>query len=114
MQVYNQTRNVWLISNGRLANSFWSRLRGLLGAAPLQPGEGLVLAGEKSIHTLFMSFPIDVIYVDNTHKVVRIDHNMVPFRLGPFVTQAAYVLEMPVGTIAKTDTQPGDQLKFNV
>ncbi len=112
MQVFNQTRDVFLISQGRLADTFWSRLRGLLGANPLQKGEGLILAGEKSIHTIFMGFPIDVVYVDKNHKIIRIDSNMVPYRLGPFVTRSAYVLEMPVGTIASTDSQIGDQLKF--
>ena len=112
MQVFNQTRKVFLITQGRLANTFWLRLRGLLGSAPLQKGEGLVLAGEKSIHTIFMGFPIDVVYVDKNYKIIRTDPNMVPYRLGPFVTQSAYVLEMPVGTIAHTASQVGDQLKF--
>jgi uncharacterized membrane protein (UPF0127 family) len=112
MQVLNQSRQLPLIRQGRLANTFWSRLRGLLGTAPLQKEEGLILVGEKSIHTFFMSFPIDVIYVDKRFKVIRIDANMVPYRLGPFVAQSAYVLEMPVGTIAATATQAGDQLKF--
>ena len=112
MYVYNQTQNVPLITNGRLADTFWLRLRGLLGASPLQKGEGLVLAGEKSIHTLFMGFAIDVVYVDKQFKVIRTTSNMVPYRLGPFITQSAYVLEMPVGTINQTSTQVGDQLSF--
>jgi uncharacterized membrane protein (UPF0127 family) len=97
---------------GRVANTFWLRLRGLLGSKPLQQGEGLVLVGEKSIHTLFMSFPIDVVYADKQGQVIRIDPNMVPYRLGPFVTRSAYVLEMPVGTITSTATAVGDQLKL--
>jgi len=112
MKVFNQTRNELLITKGRLANSFWSRLKGLLGSAPLQAGEGLILAGEKSIHTLFMTFPIDVVYVDKNYRVIRVDAHMVPYRLGPFISKSAYILEMPVGTIAGTATQAGDQLKF--
>jgi uncharacterized membrane protein (UPF0127 family) len=112
MRVFNQTRNQPLITQGRLANTFWLRLRGLLGASPLQKGEGLILAGEKSIHTLFMKFPIDVVYVDKNYKIIRADANMAPYRLGPFVAQSAYVLEMPTGTIANTATETGDQLKF--
>ena len=112
MQVFNKTQDAVLITQGRLANTFWLRLRGLLGADPLQEGEGLVLAGEKSIHTLFMGFPIDVVYVDKNYKVIRVDSNMVPYRLGPFVTQSAYVLEMPVGIISQTNTQIDDHLKF--
>lgn len=114
MQVINQTRNLPLIRQGRLANTFWQRLRGLLGAAPLQKEEGLVLVGEKSIHTLFMGFPIDVVYADKDYRVIRADENMVPYRLGPFLRRSAYVLEMPVGTITATNTQVGDLLRFEV
>ena len=112
MRVHNQTRQVPLITHGRIANTFWSRLRGLLGAAPLHEGEGLILVGEKSIHTFFMGFPIDVVYLDKAHRVIRIDANMVPYRLGSFVVRSAFVLEMPVGTIDRTETQVGDQLKL--
>jgi hypothetical protein len=112
MEVVNQTRNVTLISKARIADRFLLRLRGLLGSAPLKNKEGLVLVGVKSIHTLFMGFSIDVVYVDKSYKVIRIDENMIPYRLGSYVGQAAYVLEMPVGTIAETSTVVGDQLKF--
>ncbi len=112
MRIFNQTRNVPLITQGRLADTFWLRLKGLLTTASLEKGEGLTLVGEKSIHTLFMRFPIDVLYVDKTHKVIRADINMVPYRLGSFVRQSAYILEMPVGTIADTATAVGDKLIF--
>lgn len=112
MRVINQTRQTTLMTNGRVADTFWLRLKGLLGAAPLQQGEGLVLVGEKSIHTLFMGFSIDIVYVDRSYQVIRVDEDMVPYRLGPLVLKSAYVLEMPVGTIADTATAVGDQLKF--
>jgi uncharacterized membrane protein (UPF0127 family) len=111
-QVFNQTREVSLIVRGRLANTFWLRLRGLLGAAPLREGEGLILVGEKSIHTFFMGFPIDVVYADKAGRVIRADTRMVPYRLGPFVTRSAYILELPGGAITSTGTQVGDQLRF--
>ena len=112
MRVFNQTRNVPLLSQARVADTFWLRLRGLLGVSSLPKEEGLILIGEKSIHTFFMKFPIDVLYVDKNYKVIRADPNMIPYRLGPFVSQAAYVVEMPVGTIANTVTKVGDQLNF--
>lgn len=113
MRVFNQTRDLPLITRGRVADTFWLRLRGLLGTSALQKEEGLILVGEKSIHTLFMRFPIDVVYVNKNYEVIRTDINMVPYRLGPFVTQSAYVLELPVGVIAETATQVGDQLRFD-
>jgi uncharacterized membrane protein (UPF0127 family) len=112
MRVFNQTRNTLLVSRGCLANTFWLRLRGLLGVAALESGEGLILVGEKSIHTLFMKFPIDVVYVNKDYQVIRTDDNMTPYRLGPFIFQSAYVVEVPIGTIADTATEVGDQLRF--
>lgn len=112
MQVYNKTRNAALITQGRVADTFWLRLKGLLGTSPLKQGEGLVLVGEKSIHTLFMGFAIDVVYVNKDYRIIRVQDNMIPYRLGPFVGQAAYVLELPIGIIAESKTQVGDQLSF--
>jgi uncharacterized membrane protein (UPF0127 family) len=108
----NESKDSVLFKEGLLATSFWQRLRGLLGRPPLQEGEGLVLKGDKSIHTFFMGFPIDVVYLDREGRVVHLTEDMVPHRIGPFVGAAAYVLELPVGTIARTATAVGDQVSF--
>ena len=113
MQVQNQTRGQPLITRGELAQSFWARLRGLMGRRALGEGEGLILVGEKSIHTFFMRFPIDVVYADRAWRVVRLDPAMPPNRIGPIVRQAAYILELPVGVIQATGTAVGDQLSLH-
>jgi len=110
MQVINQTRNFTLIAHARLANTFWQRFWGLMGVKALAHNEGLILVGDKSIHTFFMRFPIDVVYVDKNFSVLRTDSRMRPNRIGPFVSRAAYILEMPVGVIAASHTQAGDTL----
>jgi uncharacterized membrane protein (UPF0127 family) len=110
MQIDNGTRGQSLVSRAELADTFWSRLRGLLGRSSLEAGEGLVLKGEKSIHTFFMKFSIDVIYVDQGWRVLRLDTAMPPYRIGPLVPQSAYVVELPVGVIKSTKTRVGDQL----
>ena len=112
MHVFNETRQTLLIQQARVADTFWLRLKGLLGSAPLKKQEGLILVGEKSIHTWFMGFPIDVLYVDKDFKVIRADEAMGPYRLGSFISKSAYILEMPIGTIMTTQTTVGDQLKF--
>ncbi len=114
MRVFNQTRNSFLMTQGRVADTFWLRLRGLLGADSLQQGAGLILVGEKSIHMFFMKFPIDVLYVDKNYQVIRADIDMKPYRIGSYVANSAYILEMAVGVIADTATQVGDQLEFIV
>ena len=110
MKIENQTRETVLMSTGRRADTFWLRLKGLLGSPPLKQGEGLLLVNEKSIHTLFMGFAIDVVYIDQANKVIKLTHAMPPWRLGPFVSQSAGIIELPPGVIDATNTTVGDQL----
>ena len=112
MQVDNQTRDRPLITRGELADTFWTRFRGLMGRTSLPEGGGLVLKGEKNIHTFFMKFPIDVVYADQTWRVVRVDTAMPPSRVAPFVARSTYILELPAGVIQATGTSVGDQLNL--
>jgi uncharacterized protein len=110
LRAANRTRNTILVTRGEIAASWWSRLRGLLGHPPLHSGEGLLLRGEKAIHTVGMSFAIDVVFLDRTGQVVHLIPAMGPLRASPFIGRATDVLELPAGTIAATGTQVGDQL----
>jgi hypothetical protein len=112
VRVTNQTRGCCLITGGRLAHSFWGRLRGLMGQSRLLAGDGLVLVGDKSIHTFFMRFPIDAVYVDRAWRVVRLEPDMPAWRFGPVVRRAAYVVELPAGVIRNSATAVGDQLTY--
>jgi uncharacterized membrane protein (UPF0127 family) len=113
MIIRNDTKNASLVDKGKVADTFFARLKGLLGSATLTKGEGLLITHEKSIHTFFMRYPIDVVYIDKNWQVIKVDCNMVPFRLGGYVTKAAYILELPGGTIQETQTTIGDQLSFS-
>lgn len=110
-QVVNLTREQTLVTKGRLANSFWSRFRGLMGNDGLQAGEGLLIVPCNSIHTHFMRFPIDVLYVGSDCEVVGIDHALRPWRFGRIHRGARFVLELPAGTAKATNTQVGDRLE---
>ncbi len=99
-----------LITHGELAETFWARFRGLMGRSSLRDGGGLVLKGDKGIHSFFMRFPIDVVYADWEARVVHLDPGMPPYRIGPIVPRAAYILELPDGVIQATETSVGDQL----
>jgi hypothetical protein len=59
---------------------------------------------------LFMSFAIDVIYLDRTLKVLALGESMAPWSVGRFVRGAHSVLELPIGAIASAGVQPGDQI----
>lgn len=114
LRAINRTRDTLLISEGVVATHWWSRLRGLLGHAPLQPGEGLLLRGEKAIHTIGMSFAIDVLFLDRTGCIVHLIPAMPPLRCSPLVARAVDVLELPAGTIARTHTAVGDQIELEI
>jgi len=102
------------MTRGRLADGFWGRLRGLMGQPGLPAGGGLVLVGDNSIHTFFMKFPIDVVYVDRAWRVVQLEPGMPAWRFGPVVRQAACIVELPAGVIRDSATGVGDQLMISV
>lgn len=114
LRAYNRTRNTTLVIRGAVAADWWSRLRGLLGHAPLQPGEGLLLRGEQAIHTFGMTFAIDVLFLDRAGRVVHLIPAMPPWRISPFVARARAVLELPAGIIAQTGTALGDQIELDI
>jgi uncharacterized protein len=111
LTVENVTRGVPVADHGRVANNPWTRLKGLIGVKELAPGFGLVIRPCNGVHCMFMSIPIDVLYVDKEDRVVALDEAMQPWAVGRIYRASRYVIELPAGTIAATGTQPGDQLR---
>jgi uncharacterized protein len=111
--VQNVTRDVIVAQDAEIADSLWGRFRGLMLRSPASfgPGSGLLIDPCSSIHMFFMRFPIDVLYVDREDRVVRVQHRIKPWRVGPLHTKGArYVVELPAGTIERTGTQVGDSI----
>ncbi len=108
MRAINQTRNAVLVEHGAVAANLWTRMRGLLGRPRLQAGDGLLLRGEKAIHTVGMAYPIDVLFLDPSGRVVHLYHSMPPLRASPYVWRARDILELPPGILASTGTVLGD------
>jgi uncharacterized membrane protein (UPF0127 family) len=112
LQVQNKTRNVSVVSKGRVAKNFWTRLRGLVGVKELAAGDGLLIQPCNQIHCMFMSIPIDVLYIGKDDRVLAVDVAMRPWAMGRLIRGGKRVLELPAGTIAATGTQVGDQLQI--
>ena len=110
LQVENSTRNVTLVSKGRVANNFFTRLRGLVGVKELAAGDGMLIQPCNQVHCMFMSIPIDVLYIGSDQRVLAIDASMRPWAMGRLIRGAKRVLELPAGTAAVTGTVVGDQL----
>jgi hypothetical protein len=113
LKVNNLTRAVTLVERGRVADNAWTRFKGLIGVRQLADGDGLAIIPCSGVHCMFMSIPIDVLYVDGQDRVVALDPNMKPWAVGRPHRGVRYVIELPAGTIARTSTQTGDQLQVS-
>ncbi len=94
---------------GELADNPLLRLRGLLGRRGLPAGEGLLLSPAPGIHTAFMRFPIDALFLDGNLRVLDIVEQMRPWRMASR-HRARAVLELAAGECARTGVQVGDRL----
>ncbi len=92
-----------------LADSPVTRLRGLLGRDGLEQGEGLLLRPASSIHTFFMRFSIDVVFLDRALVVLGIADDVDPWRAAS-QRGAKAVLELPAGESSRRGLTVGDQL----
>jgi hypothetical protein len=92
-----------------LADSPTARMRGLLGRDGLEQGEGLLLRPAASVHTFFMRFPIDVVFLDRALVVLGIEDAIGPWRAAS-QRGAKAVLELPAGESARRGLAVGDQL----
>ena len=92
-----------------LADSAVSRMRGLLGRDGLEQGEGLLLRPASSIHTFFMRFPIDAVFLDRDLAVLGIEDGIAPWRAAS-QRGAKAVLELPAGESSRRGLAVGDRL----
>jgi uncharacterized protein len=109
IRVRNETRGTLLADRADVADTSASRNRGLLKHERLEPGEGLWIVPCEAVHTFFMKFPIDLVYLDKQKVVKKVRHAVPAWRLSGCLT-ARSVLELPAGTAEQTGTRPGDRL----
>jgi uncharacterized membrane protein (UPF0127 family) len=107
--VRNITRGIVLADSADLADTSEKRRTGLLKHTELSPGDGLWIVPCESVHSFFMKFTIDVLYLDRARKVRGMRQEMKPWRVSACLP-AHSVLELPAGTIERTGTRKGDQL----
>ena len=105
----NHTRGTVLADAADVADTSGKRRTGLLKHTELAAGQGLWIVPCESVHTFFMKFPIDLVYMDKSRKVRKVRHAVPAWRLSACLS-AHSVLELPAGTVERTQTQAGDQL----
>jgi uncharacterized membrane protein (UPF0127 family) len=112
--VINLDRNTVLAHDLRIADSYWKRLRGLLGtsASEFSEGAALWITPCRAIHSLMMRFPFDVLFLDAAQRVVHLENNFAPGRIGRTIRNAESVLELPAQSLRHSGTAVGDHIKF--
>lgn len=113
IRLWNPRTGAVLARRVERARTPWARLKGLLGRNALREGDALCIEPCSSIHTFFMKFPIDALFLRRDGVVVRAVASMRPFRATRFYPSAAMVVELPAGTLARTGTREGDVLAFS-
>ena len=95
------------------ADTFWTRLKGLIGKSTLQLGEGLWITNCKQVHMIGMKFPISVVFVDKNLIVVGIVNTLKVGSVSSYIRKANSVIELPNNVLERNDIQLGDTLVIN-
>lgn len=111
VEVRNAARGERLGERIRVADSFWTRLRGLLGSDSLEEGEGLWIRPSRGVHMYGMSFALDVALLDDQHRVVATYPRLAPWKRTKVHSDARSALELAAGVLERTGTREGDRLE---
>jgi uncharacterized protein len=112
--VYNKTRETFVATEAKVADSYVTRLVGLLGKTRrwAQLGKGLWIVPSRGVHTIGMLFPIDLVFLSKDKEVVHVEEHVRPFRISKVSLKAMSVLELPPHTIYRSRTQIGDRFEI--
>ena len=97
-----------------LADGYWTRLRGLLGRPKIADGEGMLIAPSRGVHMYGMKYALDVLLLDREGRVVALYQELPPGARTRVHREASYALELPVGAIARSETEEGDTLEWGL
>ena len=108
-EITNTRTGQVIAARALMASAPWTRMKGLLGKKSLPADEAIILKPASSIHTLFMRFALDIIYLDREERIVKLVPNLVPYRFSS-AKGAHSTIEMASGATNGLDLQVGDQL----
>lgn len=108
--ITDESKGFVVCAEGVLANTFRTRLFGLLGRKSLDPGSGLLIKPSSGVHTFGMSFPIDIVSLDKNLRVLGAFENTGAWTIRGLGMKTRSVLELPAGRIRECRIEPGDQL----
>jgi uncharacterized membrane protein (UPF0127 family) len=113
-KVTNRTRGTLVGESVEVADTFLTRLWGLLGRSTLNAGGGLWIKPSSGVHTIGMKFPIDVVGLDKNMRVVRLWSDLTPFRMTAVSLRVASVIELSAGRIRECSLEIGDSIEVSL
>jgi uncharacterized membrane protein (UPF0127 family) len=113
VHVRNLTRDTTVAERCRVALGIARRILGLHLLPRLAQGEGLLLQGATTIDTVFMGYPIDLVFLDRSRRVTRVVPEMRPWRMVVSANGGRDCLELPAGAAAASGTEAGDLLELD-
>jgi uncharacterized protein len=111
MKAFLPEKGIELGNDITLAASLPARMKGLLGKDKLDTGKGLLIRPCNSIHTFFMKFPIDVVFLDKENRIVALVRALLPNRMTRIYLKSVSVLELPADTLSE-GVIVGDEIVF--
>jgi hypothetical protein len=112
VKAFNIRNSKQLAAKVIVADSTLKRMKGLLGKKHMMNGEALWIKPCMSIHTFFMKFTIDVIFLNRKNQVIATIRNLRPNRLTKLYLKSSSALELQAGILDATDTRVGDEIKI--
>lgn len=108
--VFKNSKGEIICENAKMADNLYTRILGLMFTEDLDLRNGLLLCPCNSIHTFFMNYSLDVIFLDKNFSVVKVIYNMKPWRISWMYFRAHQVLEMKSRSWATT-IETGEKLE---
>ncbi|HBT20657.1 MAG TPA: DUF192 domain-containing protein [Peptococcaceae bacterium] len=112
MKVTNLANGKTVAEKVSVAKSFLKRAKGLLFSPPLKENRGLWIEPCNAVHTFFMSYDIDVIFLSENCEVLHIIESMKPWKISKIVPESKAVLELPAGTAKRIPINIGDRFRL--
>ena len=109
--IVNKSRPAVLAQKARLADTIFSRIKGLMFRKSMDPDEALLFYHTHSIHTFCMRFPIDVVFLDKNMKVIKVYHALKPARLAGSLW-SFLTIELPANKVFEDSLKIGDILEL--
>ncbi len=111
--IINLTKNQILAQTVYIADTPIKRMKGLIGFKSLKTSEAMLIKPCNSIHTFFMRFPIDLLFIDKDNIIIKAMSDIKPYRFSPLYLFSRAVIELSSGTIRNTGTKEGDQISID-